>query len=103
MCGCDGGAVVVVEGVCMWCAGVVEGACVAAVVVVVERVCVAAMMASGCGGEGESSCSVNRSVYDKCNVAIRFGLSSPTPQDQTVFAVRTYFTSPEGSGYLHRT
>ena len=40
MCGCDGGAVVVVEGVCMWCAGVVEGACVAAVVVVVERVCV---------------------------------------------------------------
>ena len=48
------------------------------------------------GGEGESSCSVNRSDCDRCNVAIRFGLSSPTPHDQTVFTVRTNFTSPEG-------
>ena len=63
----------------------------------------ATMVASGCGGESESSCSVNRSVCDRCNVAIRFELSSPTPQDQTIFTIRTYFTSPEGLGYLHQT
>ena len=69
----------------------------------VKGVCSAAMVAGGCGGEGESSCSVNRSVCDRCNVAIRFGLCSPTPQDQTVFTLRTNFTSPEGLGYLHQT
>ena len=98
-CGCGRGCMYVVR----WCGGGGMCGCGGGVVVVVERVCVAAMMASGCGGEGESSCSVNRSVYDKCNVAIRFGLSSPTPQDQTVFTVRTNFTSPEGLGYLHQT
>ena len=69
----------------------------------VEGVCSAAMVVGGCGGEGESSCNVNRSVCDRCNVAISFGLSLPTPQDQTVFTVRTNFTSPEGLGYLHQT
>ena len=65
--------------------------------------CSAAMVVGACGGEGESSCSVNRSVCDRCNVATRFGLSSPTRQDQTVFTIWTYFTSPEGLGYLHQT
>ena len=63
--------------------------CDGSVVVAVERVYAATMVVSGCGGEGESSCSVNRSVCDRRNVAIRFGLSLPTPQDWTVFTVRT--------------
>ena len=44
---------------------------------------------------------INRSDCDRCNVAIRFGLSTQTPQDRTVFTVRIYFNSHEGLGYLH--
>ena len=54
MCGCDGGAVVVVERVCvavmvvrwLWWRGVCS--CDGGAVVVVERVCMAAMVAGGC-------------------------------------------------------
>ena len=49
-----------------------------------------------CGGAAIYVCCYG------CNVAVRFGLNSPSPQDRTAFTARTNFTSPEGLDYFHQ-